>query len=103
VRDLEKERSFDKESAIQKALLLGEEMGELFKAIRKYDSTLGIDAKSKVGTIEEELADILIYVCAIANKYGIDLEKSFLEKESQNKTRTWKRSSSTVLLPRAER
>ena len=90
VNQLERERGFAEQNPLQKCLLLGEEVGELFKAVRKYDSNLRIDSNSKIGTIEEELADILIYICAIANKYNIDLEKAFREKEEQNKTRTWK-------------
>jgi len=35
VRRLEAERNFDKEDVLQKCLLLGEEVGELYKAIRK--------------------------------------------------------------------
>ena len=35
VNELEVERGFEKDSAIIKCLLLGEEVGELFKAVRK--------------------------------------------------------------------
>ncbi len=90
VSQLELERGFAEQTALQKCLLLGEEIGELFKAVRKHDSTLRIDNNSKVGTIEEELADILIYTSAIANKYNINLEEAFRKKEEQNKMRVWK-------------
>jgi len=90
VNELELERGFAEQTALQKCLLLGEEIGELFKAVRKHDSTLRVDSNSKVGTIEEELADILIYTSAIANKYQINLEQAFRKKEEQNKTRVWK-------------
>ena len=89
VRQLERERGFTGQSAIQKCLLFGEEVGELFKAVRKRDAILRIDSNSKIGNIEEELADILIYLCMIANKYDINLEQAFREKEEKNKTRTW--------------
>jgi NTP pyrophosphatase (non-canonical NTP hydrolase) len=36
------------------------------------------------------LADCLIYLCAIANRYGIDLEAAFRAKEAKNRERTWK-------------
>ena len=36
-----------------------------------------------------DLTDILIYLCAIANRYGIDLESAFREKERRIETRTW--------------
>lgn len=90
VRELELERGFAQQSALQKCLLLGEEIGELFKAARKHDATLRLDSNSMIGTVKEELADILIYLCAIANLYQINLEQAFREKEEKNKTRAWK-------------
>jgi len=88
VDELEKERGFKKETILQKCLLLGEEVGELFKAIRKTEK-IGIDNNSQVFNIEEELADILIYLCAIANRCNIDLEQAFRAKEEINKKRKW--------------
>lgn len=89
VIQLEKERGFAEQTVIQKCLMLGEEVGELFKAIRKQEN-IKIDSNSKFGTIDEELADILIFICSIANRYEIDLEKAFRDKEEINKTRVWK-------------
>ncbi len=88
VSELEIERGFYHQNAIEKALLLGEEVGELFKAIRKAQN-LGIDSKSQVCNISEELADVFIYICSIANRYGVDLEKALIEKEDVNKKRVW--------------
>ena len=88
VDELEKERGFNKETILQKCLLLGEEVGELFKAIRKTEK-IGIDNNSQVFNIEEELADILIYLCAIANRCNIDMEQAFRTKEEINKKRKW--------------
>jgi NTP pyrophosphatase (non-canonical NTP hydrolase) len=86
---LEKERGFNKtDSNTQKALHLGEEVGELFKAIRKAEK-MRIDKNSDVKNISEELADILIFISSIANRYKIDLERSFREKEEINKKRSW--------------
>jgi NTP pyrophosphatase (non-canonical NTP hydrolase) len=68
---------------------MGEEVGELFKAIRKTEN-ISTDANSETFHIGEELADILIYVCAIANRYGINLEEAFRKKEEINKKRVWK-------------
>ncbi|MFO0704538.1 MAG: MazG nucleotide pyrophosphohydrolase domain-containing protein [Candidatus Andersenbacteria bacterium] len=89
VSELERQRGFSNETALQKCLLLGEEIGELFKAVRKMEKTIKIDPTSKVGSVKEELADILIYLCAIANKYDLDLEEAFREKEIKNKARVW--------------
>ena len=88
VDELEKERGFKKETILQKCLLLGEEVGELFKAIRKTEK-IGINNNSQVFNIEEELADILIYLCAIANRCNIDMEQAFRAKEEINKKRKW--------------
>lgn len=93
VQHLEEERGFMEDDVIHKCLLLGEEVGELFKAVRKKEK-IKIDHHSKFGSVGEELADIMIYLCAIANRYNIDLEKAFREKEEQNKNRVW--SSSEV-------
>ncbi len=89
VAELEIERGFAHQTIIDKCLLLGEEVGELFKAVRKSEG-LAVDENSSFTEIGDELTDILIYLCAIANRKGIDLEKAFREKEEKNKKRTWK-------------
>jgi len=89
VEKMEIERGFLDQTVIQKCLMLGEEVGELFKAVRKKEN-IKVDNNSLIGSIDEELADIIIYVCAIANRYDIDLEKAFRDKEEVNKKRTWK-------------
>jgi len=83
------ERGFAKQHALEKCLILGEEVGELFKAIRKEEK-IPIGLHSKVGTISEELADVLMYVCSIANYYGVDLEKAFRDKDKVHSTRVWR-------------
>ncbi|USD66985.1 MazG nucleotide pyrophosphohydrolase domain-containing protein [Vibrio sp. SCSIO 43136] len=88
VSELEVERGFAQQGPQDKCLLLGEEIGELFKAVRKSQG-IAIDPSSKVGEIGDELADIFIYVCSIANRYDIDLEQAFLNKEEKNKLRNW--------------
>ena len=66
VQELEKERNFDQESILQKCLILGEEIGELFKSIRK-SADIKLDSNSKAKEVAHELADILIVMCTIAN------------------------------------
>jgi NTP pyrophosphatase (non-canonical NTP hydrolase) len=87
---LEDERGFSDQGPIQKCLLLGEEVGELFKAVRKAEG-LVIDQGSHIGGVGEELADILVYLCSVANRYGVDLETAFRDKEAVNKKRVWTR------------
>ena len=89
VKELEKERGFSEVSVIQNCLQLGEEIGELFKVVRKTEK-LKIDQKSTFTSVEEELADIMIFLASIANRYNIDLETAFRNKEEINKKRKWK-------------
>lgn len=88
VRKLEAERGFTGNTIQQSALLLGEEIGELFKALRRQQK-MSLDLKSVVGSVDEELADMLIYICSIANRLNIDLEAAFRAKEEINKQRVW--------------
>ncbi len=88
VRDLERRRGFSDQTARDKCLLLGEEVGELFRAVRRVEG-LRVDPASRRAEIGEELADLLIYLCAIANRYGVDLEAAFRAKEARNSERTW--------------
>ena len=89
VTELEVERGFSDQSIIDKCLLMGEEVGELFKAVRKSEG-LSIDSNSTFTEIGDELTDVFIYLCAIANRKNIDLESAFRAKEEKNKQRIWK-------------
>ncbi len=89
VRKLEEERGFTNKTVIEQSLLLGEEIGELFKAVR-HVTGLGVDAKSQIGEVDSELADVLIMLCSIANRLGVRLEKAFRDKERLNHTRQWR-------------
>ncbi len=88
VIELERERGFDGQGPIDKCLLLGEEVGELFKAVRKAEG-LAVAKDSTFGPLAEEMADVLIVLCSIANRYDVDLEQAFRDKEARNKTRRW--------------
>lgn len=88
VAQMEEERGFSQRDVIQQCLLLGEEVGELFKAVRK-DQKMRIGTTSVTGTVDEELADVLIYLCAIANRLGISIDDALRRKEALNETRIW--------------
>jgi NTP pyrophosphatase (non-canonical NTP hydrolase) len=90
VARVEQERGFN-ESIIEKCLLLGEEVGELFKAVRAATG-LGVDPKSRVGEIGAELADVLFFLLAIANRCGVDLASSALDKDRVNSERVWRKT-----------
>ncbi len=88
VVQLEQERGFSEQGVLDKCLLLGEEVGELFKAVRKSEGIL-IDPESETSEVAGELADIFIYLCAIATRYDVDLEAAFRAKEEINEKRKW--------------
>jgi NTP pyrophosphatase (non-canonical NTP hydrolase) len=88
VREMEEERGFAGRGVLEQCLLLGEEVGELFKAVRKHEK-MRTGTTSITGTVDEELADVLIYVCAIANRLDVDLEEALRRKEALNESRVW--------------
>ena len=55
------------------------------------DKSGSVASDSVAGNVAEELADVFIYVCSLANMHGIDLERAFREKEEKNKRRIWKK------------
>lgn len=63
-----------------------EEVGELSQMIKKDRRLDPEDERTKAikGTLEEELADVLYYVVALANVHEIDLEEAFLKKQAYN-------------------
>ncbi len=89
IRDIEIRRGFSEETALQKCLLLGEEVGELFKAVRRATG-MRIDPDSRADSIEDELADVLSFIIAIANRCEVNLADAFREKEKRNGARTWR-------------
>ena len=86
---LEQERGFTDFSVMQQCLLLGEEVGELFKAVRKSQAQMGYATKGYAANPEEEIADILIMLCAVANRLNINIEEAFRNKEALNHKRVW--------------
>ena len=67
-------------------LKLAEETGELARAMHK-DLRPRAAGEEVHGTIDEELWDIMYFVLAIANCYGIDLETVIPRKEAINHVR----------------
>ena len=91
VLQMKQERGFNTTDKFYECCLLAEECGELISAIRKNSKSGSIGSGSVVGNVAEELADVFIYVCSLANRHGVDLEQAFRNKEEKNKQRTWKR------------
>jgi NTP pyrophosphatase (non-canonical NTP hydrolase) len=69
-------------------LLLGEEVGELFKAVRKSHAGIAYSEPHDADAAGE-LADVLIVMCAVANRLGVDLEDAVRSKEAINASRRW--------------
>ena len=78
---------------VHNCFLMGEEVGELFKAVRKYQKLFAEAAKAvdedAVQHVGDEIIDVFNYLAAIANRLGIDLESAFRRKNGENMTRTW--------------
>ena len=86
------ERGFENETEKDLLILLIEELGELSHIIRTF-SGLKIKKSTLENklhlNIEGEIADILIYIIILANKFGIDLFSSLKIKEIENEKREW--------------
>ncbi|HMV68831.1 MAG TPA: MazG nucleotide pyrophosphohydrolase domain-containing protein [Myxococcota bacterium] len=67
--------------------LMGEEVGELFRAVRRLERAP--DDAARVTQAGEEIVDVLNYLLAIANRLGIDVEAAFREKNLRNQGRRW--------------
>ncbi len=63
-----------------------EEVGELAKEMRKKWK-LGPAASE---TAAGELADVFMYLCDLANHFGVDLEQAVRDKHRANRGRVWK-------------
>ena len=104
---LEKQKGWLSVDLVHNCFLMGEEVGELFKAIRRqrgyFEERVGTEAGGEErdraeqtqeetlrrAEVAEELVDVFNYLCAIANRLGIDLEEAFREKNKKNQARTW--------------
>ena len=65
-----------------------EEVGELSEMINKEKRLDPDDSRTKAikHTLEEEIADVIYYLVALANAHGVDLEEAFIRKmEYRNK------------------
>ena len=80
---------------VHNCFLMGEEVGELFKAVRRaqklYEQSdaAPADAQERRAHVGDELVDVLNYLIAIANRLDIDLEEAFPRKNAENQRRRW--------------
>ena len=95
IHELEAAKGWLDVDLVHNCFLMGEEVGELFKAVRKVNHLFDQgDAPAEeraalVGHVGEELVDVLNYLLAIANRLDIDVEQAFRKKNARNQTRTW--------------
>ena len=87
IAEAEVERRRNHENIAKKFLMLMEEVGELMTANRQKPKTIRPDHNPEFASLDEELSDILAYLCSIANRLGVDLEVAFRNKEEINKRR----------------
>ena len=86
VHDLEALHGWLDADCARNCFLMGEEVGELFGAVRRWEREPTEGRRQAVG---EELVDVLNYLCAIANRLDLDLEEEFRKKNAINQSRTW--------------
>lgn len=89
VAKLETERGFDKQPVAFQCLKLGEEVGELFRAVRKLEGQPE-NPDGRIADVGEEAVDSLILLMSVINRCGVDLEDAFREKEVRNESRVWR-------------
>lgn len=96
IQELEELHGWTSVDLVHNCFLMGEEMGELFKSIRKFNqyfnetSHTPINKDQQVQDIADELVDVFNYLVAIANRLNIDLEEAFRHKNELNQKRSWK-------------
>lgn len=99
IHALEEQHGWLDVDLVHNCFLMGEEVGELFKAVRNLEEERSAgDAKKEaspehLGAIGEEIVDVFNYLLAIANRLEIDVEHAFRTKNLRNQTRTWTTSS----------
>ncbi len=103
IHALEKMHGWLDVDLVHNCFLMGEEVGELFKAVRKVEKLFDEEAKTPAGKrtddkdaadaarahVGEEIVDVMNYLMAIANRLDIDIEDAFRRKNATNQSRTW--------------
>jgi NTP pyrophosphatase (non-canonical NTP hydrolase) len=88
VRRMEAERGLDHQDLSSQCLKLGEEVGELYRAVRKLQGNPQ-DPSGRIADIGDEAVDALILLMSIVNRCDINLEDAFRATEALNESRIW--------------
>jgi NTP pyrophosphatase (non-canonical NTP hydrolase) len=95
VEALEAQHGWTTVDHVHNCFLMGEEVGELFKAVRRYNRMFEqseaepLDREAARQHVAEELVDVFNYLVAVANRVDVDLEAAFRAKNLKNQTREW--------------
>ena len=83
-----KERDWDQFHSVKNLSMAlsveASELVEIFQWMKEEDSNLIANDPKILGKVEDEVADIFIYLLRIAHKTGIDLEKVAYQKIKKN-------------------
>jgi len=95
IEELEAMHGWTEVDLVHNCFLMGEEVGELFKAVRRLEklfeqgeAAAQTETAAK-GAVAEEIVDVFNYLLALANRLDIDLETAFRAKNARNQSRTW--------------
>ena len=94
VHDLEAMHGWLGVDLVHNCFLMGEEVGELFKAVRHHERLFeegaqDADADARTAAVADEIVDVLNYLLAVANRLDVDVEEAFRRKNAVNQSRTW--------------
>ena len=93
VHDLEALHGWLDVDLVHNCFLMGEEVGELFKAVRRYEriyeSADAPEIEDRTRDVAHEIVDVLNYLLAVANRVDVDVEAAFREKNAVNQERSW--------------
>lgn len=94
IAQLESKMGWTDVDLIHNCFLMGEEVGELFKSVRRvsrYFDQAGDHAldDQRKQAVAEEIVDVFNYLMAIANRLEIDVEAAFRQKNTHNQQRVW--------------
>lgn len=94
VHQLEEHHGWLDADLVQNCFLMGEEVGEVFGAVRRIQRADARGAAPEeraelAAAVGEEIVDVMNFLLAIANRLDIDVEAAFRAKNARNQQRTW--------------
>lgn len=90
IEEMVKIRGFQDETPKDVMILLTEEIGELAKEIRKSSDMKFDVSKERKLKLEDEIADVFMYILCMCRVKNVDLAQAFQQKEEKNMNREWK-------------